>query len=107
MSPLASTAIEKLAATSFAGRKGALAKDFGRYPNFEELAKAQNLPGKNSPELREFGTLLQNPWFTQAWVFQEVVVSELVGMRCRQCTITYPEFYRACPSIDYYGLKVI
>jgi hypothetical protein len=100
-SPLASTAIEKLAATSFAGRKAALAKDFGPYPNFEELTKAQNLPGKNSPELREFGTLLQNPWFTRAWGFQEVVVSELVGMRCRQCTITYPEFYRTCPSIDY------
>jgi hypothetical protein len=79
--PIALTAIKKLAAASFAGRKAALAKGFGSYLNFEELTKAQNLPGKNSPELREFGILLQNPWFTRrAWVFQEVVASEFVDM---------------------------
>jgi hypothetical protein len=78
-----------------------------RWPvfEFEEFTKAQNLPGKDSPELREFSNLLQNPWFTRAWVFQEVVASELVDMRCGQYTITYPEFYRACLSVDYYGLR--
>jgi hypothetical protein len=80
---LALTAIEKLAAASFAGRTSL----------------------ESTRPSSEFGNLLQNPWFTRAWVFQEVVASELVDMRYAQCTIAYPEFYRACLSIDCYGLK--
>ena len=41
---LALTTIKKLAAASSAGRKVALAKDFGPYPNFEVLTKAQKPP---------------------------------------------------------------
>jgi hypothetical protein len=102
---LALTAIKKLAAASPAEGKVALAKDLGPYSNCEEFTKHRNLPKKSSSELREFGNLLRNPWFTRAWLFQEVLASDLVDMRCGQYTITYPEFYRVCLSIDFYGLK--
>jgi hypothetical protein len=66
---LALTAIKKLAAAS-AGRKAALAKDFGPYTRFlKNLPKHKISPGNDWSEFRDFSNLLQNPWFTRAWVF--------------------------------------
>jgi Heterokaryon incompatibility protein (HET) len=67
--PLAVSAIATLAAASAAGRMAALKGDCSGYANMEGLMEAQDLPDKDSRELRELDKFLQNPWFTRAWAF--------------------------------------
>ena len=84
-------AFNALKALAHAYRKLGWDFDFMRQESNSALSECI-IPALDDPSWKSIGQLLQRPWFSRAWIIQEVTVSRQAVLRCGQSSLTWQEF---------------